>query len=173
MSDSSLTYKPLTQADLEQQLVLATQGGLPRVSRPYQALADQLGASEAWVISSLQKMLDDGRIRRIACVPNHYKLGFTVNGMSVWDVDDQRLQELGPKVGALRCVSHCYRRPRHLPHWPYNFFAMVHGRNTDEVSIYINEIRQLLGDACRQSDVLYSQRILKKTGLRFRADAGT
>jgi hypothetical protein len=30
-------------------------------------------------------------------------------------------------------VSHCYRRPRRLPDWPYNLFAMLHGRTRAEV----------------------------------------
>jgi len=87
--------------------------------------------------------------------------------MSVWDVDDARISELGAKVGALPFVTHCYRRPRRLPDWPYNLFAMVHGRSRDEVESKLGEIRLLLGDALRASDVLYSTRILKKTGLRL------
>jgi hypothetical protein len=54
-----------------------------------------------------------------------------------------------------------------LPDWPYNLFAMVHGRSRDEVEAKLQEIRSLLGDALRASDVLYSTRILKKTGLRL------
>jgi DNA-binding Lrp family transcriptional regulator len=87
--------------------------------------------------------------------------------MSVWDVDDARISELGAKVGALPFVTHCYRRPRRLPDWPYNLFAMVHGRSRDEVEAKLQEIRSLLGDALRANDVLYSTRILKKTGLRL------
>ena len=82
----------------------------------------------------LRRMLDSGAIRRIGAVPNHYALGFRANGMSVWDVDDDRVDELGARVGALRFVSHCYRRPRVPPVWRYNLFAMVHGRDREEAA---------------------------------------
>ena len=85
-------------------------------------------------MTRLRRMQERGVVRRIGAVPNHYALGWTANGMSVWDVDDDRVTALGPQVGALDFVSHCYRRPRHLPLWPYNLFAMVHGRGRDEVA---------------------------------------
>jgi siroheme decarboxylase len=112
-------------------------------------------------------MLADGRIRRIGAVPNHYKLGYTANGMSVWDVDDGAVDALGAQLGALDFVTHCYRRPRRLPEWRYNLFAMVHGKSRAEADARIAAIRALLGNALRAHDVLYSTRILKKTGLRL------
>ena len=75
--------------------------------------------------------------------------------------------KLGEVVGALACVSHCYRRPRRLPRWPYNLFAMVHGRDRAEADAKVAQIAQVLGPAARAHDVLYSTRILKKSGLRF------
>jgi siroheme decarboxylase len=151
----------------DRSLIVATQAGLPLVTRPYHELADRLGMAPAEVMSRLQGMLDNGVIRRIGAVPNHYAIGYAANGMSVWDVDDARIDELGQQVGALDFVTHCYRRPRRLPDWPYNLFAMVHGRNRDEVAAKLETIAAVLGTACRGRDVLYSSRILKKTGLRI------
>jgi len=152
---------------LDQRIVRATQAGLPLVPRPYLAVANDLGVREAQVISLLRSMLADGRIRRIGAVPNHYALGYTANAMSVWDVDDGAVGELGRAVGALPFVTHCYRRPRRLPDWPYNLFAMVHGRSRADTGARIEEIRALLGAHARADAALYSARILKKTGLRI------
>ncbi len=152
---------------LDRRLIVATQGGLPRVSRPFDAIGKELGIGGDEVIVRLQHMLDTGVIRRIGAVPNHYAIGYTANGMSVWDVDDARIDELGALVGALGFVTHCYRRPRRLPDWPYNLFAMVHSQTRDEVAARVAEIAFLLGDACRAHDILYSTAILKKTGLRI------
>lgn len=165
MTDPANTATDLDPMD--RRLVLATQAGLPLVPRPYHALATQLGVPVEEVLARLQRMLERGAIRRIGAVPNHYALGYRANGMTVWDVDDARVDELGRRVGALAFVSHCYRRPRRPPEWPYNLFAMVHGRRRDEVECQVEAIAQLLGDACRGHEVLYSVRILKKTGLRF------
>jgi DNA-binding Lrp family transcriptional regulator len=154
-------------SDLDARIVRATQAGLPLVPRPYHAVAEIAGASPEAVMERLRAMLADGRIRRIGAVPNHYALGYAANGMSVWDVDDEVVDELGARVGALPFVTHCYRRPRRLPDWPYNLFAMVHGRTRAEVEEKLAEIRAVLGSSLRGSDVLYSTRILKKTGLRL------
>lgn len=154
--------------DFDRRLIAATQSGLPLVPRPYEAVGAMLGVSGDAVREHFAQMLGSGLVRRIGAVPNHYRLGFVANGMTVWDVDDARVDELGAKVGALAGVSHCYRRPRELPRWPYNLFAMIHGRSRDEVERQRREVRALLGDACRADDVLYSSAILKKTGLRLK-----
>ena len=148
-------------------LILATQAGLPLTPQPYHAIAAQLNSDAETVMAGLQALLDAGAIRRIGVVPNHYRIGYAANGMTVWDVADAKVDELGERVGALEFVTHCYRRPRHLPDWPYNLFAMAHGASRDEVAAKADRIAEILGDACRARDILYSTRILKKTGLRL------
>jgi len=157
-------------SEFDRSLVAAAQSGLPLVPRPYEALGAALGVSAEAVCARLGGMLATGLIRRIGAVPNHYKLGFTANGMTVWDVADERVDELGVRVAALPGVSHCYRRPRRLPLWPYNLFAMLHGRSREQVVEQATRVESLLGDACRGHDILYSTAILKKTGLRLRED---
>jgi len=160
---------PVSPANFDLALVRALQNGLPRVARPYHAVAAQLGIDPALVLGRIRTMLDSGAIRRIGVVPNHYRLGWVANGMSVWNVDDAAVDFLGPQVGALEFVSHCYLRTRRPPAWPYNLFAMVHGRDRIEVEAKVARIAELLGAAARAHEVLYSTRILKKAGLRFAA----
>lgn len=152
---------------VDRRIVAATQAGLPLVAKPYHQIAARLGLDPDDVMARIRRLLDNGAIRRIGAVPNHYALGWKANGMSVWDVPDKHVDEAGRMVGALDFVSHCYRRPRHLPDWPYNLFAMVHGRSRDEVSDKLVRIAAILGDWNRGHDVLYSSKILKKTGLRI------
>lgn len=153
---------------LDRRIVAATQGGLPLTPRPYSEVASWLGVDEGTVIDRMAAMRDAGVIRRIALAPNHYALGMVANGMSVWDLDDSVAETLGAAVGALEFVSHCYLRPRALPEWPYNLYAMIHGHTRAEVEAERARIAALLGEACRASDILYSTRILKKTGMRLR-----
>lgn len=148
-------------------IVLATQAGLPLVPDPWGAVGRPLGLSGEAVCDRLARMQEAGIVRRVAAVPNHYRLGYVANGMTVWDVDDARVDRLGREVARLPGVSHCYRRPRHLPDWPYNLFAMLHGRTRAEVEAQADTLRELLGSACRDHRILYSSRILKKTGLRL------
>jgi len=153
--------------DQTRTLIEATQAGLPLVSRPFAAVAEAIGSTEADVIAQLVQLQSNGIVRRIAAAPNHYALGLTANGMTVWDVDDDSISAAGQRIGALAFVTHCYRRPRALPDWPYNLFAMVHGTNRAEVEEKRATIADILGAACRGSDILYSTRILKKSGLRL------
>ncbi len=152
----------------DRRLIEATQGGLPLVPRPYAALAERLGLAESEVTGRLADLLARGVIRRIGAAPNHYALGLAANGMTVWDVPDAKAEALGRRVGALGFVTHCYLRPRALPDWPYTLFAMVHGRDRAEVEAKRAAIRDLLGEDCRGHDILYSTRILKKSGLRLK-----
>jgi len=152
---------------IDRRIVAATQAGLPLTPEPYRAIADVVGVDENELAARLKRLAEDGAIRRIGAIPNHYALGLTANGMSVWDVADEAVAEIGAKVGALEFVTHCYERPRHLPLWPYTLFAMVHGRSREEVFEKVDELRALIGPAQRGHDVLFSKRILKKTGLRI------
>lgn len=167
MSEALLQNEELLLDDINRQIIQATQSGLPLVSRPYDDIAERLGISGTEVISRMKAMQENGIIRRIAAVPNHYALGYKGNGMSVWDVPSELVNELGKKVGSLDFVSHCYHRPRFLPDWPYNLFAMVHAHNREEALLLVDAIAKLLGEHDRGHDVLFSKRILKKTGMRL------
>ena len=154
--------------DFDRALIAATQGGLPLVARPYEAVGAMLGVSGEQVRQRLSSMLESGLIRRIGAVPNHYRLGYVANGMSVWDVDDSDVDRLGALIGSQPAVSHCYRRPRKDGVWRYNLFAMLHGHTREEVLAQAEQVAALLGPARRTHDVLFSSAILKKTGLRLR-----
>jgi len=179
MSVSTCQSNQLTP--LERQYILATQQGLPIVERPYDVIAEQLNINVEQVLHLTKDLQERGIIRRIAAVPNHYKIGYKFNGMTVWDVADDKISEFGRRVGKLPFVSHCYQRPRHLPHWNYNLFAMVHGKNQHEIQKYRSQIKELLndvlvqrnhdsgqGELTKNNDMLTSTQILKKTGLRLK-----
>lgn len=152
-------------------LIRATEAGLPLTPDPYGDVAHRIGQSREQLTARLSALLADGAIRRIGLIPNHYALGVVANGMSVWDVEDERVDDIGARIGALKFVSHCYRRTRHGSAWPYNLFAMVHGRTREDVHAHVRTIAELAGTAARAHDILFSKRILKKTGLRLAAPA--
>lgn len=171
---------------IERQYVLLTQDGMPIVSEPFHWLARQLNITVEQTFKLTEQLLERGVIRRIAAVPNHYKLGYNKNGMTVWDVDDSQVKKFGATVGKLPFVSHCYLRPRHLPRWNYNLFAMVHGKSEQEIQHYRSQIKELLKDVLvnrpsfesddlgqsiqiKSNAMLTSTEILKKTGLRLKS----
>lgn len=166
----AVVHSPARPLDeLDRRIIEATQAGLPLTPEPCETLAHDLRV-DAWeVVERLAGMLETGMIRRVGAVPNHYRLGLRGNGMTVWDLPDDKVDELGRLVGGLDFVSHCYRRPRHRDVWPYNLFAMVHGRDRQEVNAKADRVAELLGADCRGHEVLFSSAVLKKTGLRLAA----
>ncbi|MCK0104974.1 Lrp/AsnC family transcriptional regulator [Marinobacter sp. S0848L] len=173
MSTSTLKSEQTLLTQQDRELIMATQEGLPLVSDPWAELGRQLNMAPEDVLARFQEMQNSGVIRRVAAVPDHYKLGYRYNGMTVWDVNDEAIAEMGQQVGDLPFVSHCYRRPRHLPYWSFNLFAMVHGTSREEVEEKAQRIKALLGDTCSGNTILYSSAILKKTGLRLRKQQPT
>ncbi len=159
--------EPLELDDLDRRIVAATQAGYPLQAEPFAAIATQTDCDAPTVIERLSRMLQTGAIRRIGAVPNHYRLGLRGNGMSVWDLDDEQVDALGKRIGAMDFVSHCYLRSRRLPLWPYNLFAMVHGHNREEVKAATARIEAIVAGHCRRQEVLFSEAILKKAGFRF------
>ena len=163
----------------ERDLVIEIQDGLPVTETPYADVADALQTDVEWVLRTIKRFNAAGKIRRVGVVPNHYSLGYTENGMTVWNVPDENLDAVGPEVAGLEFVTHCYERPRHEGVWPYNFFAMTHGRSEEESERRIQRVKETM-DAHWDVDEddwgsLFSTEILKKTGIRLgeRADANT
>jgi DNA-binding Lrp family transcriptional regulator len=163
----------------ERDLVVEIQGGLPITDTPYADVADAIGQDPAWVVETIKRFEQEGKVRRVGVVPNHYALGYTENGMTVWNVPDDMVDTVGPAVASLPFVTHCYRRPRHEGVWPYNFFAMTHGRSEAESDRRIREVADTMAEywdvGDDEWDSLFSTRILKKTGIRLdeRAAANT
>ena len=168
-----------TLTPAERDLVVEIQGGLPITDTPYADVADAIGQETAWVVETITRFEQEGKVRRVGVVPNHYALGYTENGMTVWDVPDDLVDEVGPAVASLPFVTHCYQRPRHEGVWPYNFFAMTHGRSEAESNRRIRTVREKMAEYWDVDDgdwdSLFSTEILKKTGIRLdeRADANT
>jgi len=75
----------------------------------------------------------------------------------------------GKKSGNWNLSAIVIIAPGHPPEWMYNLFAMVHGKSQQDVDQQIQQISDLLGDYNLGCDVLYSTKILKKTGFRTTA----
>ena len=146
----------------EQTLLAAIQSGIPLVRRPYLALANQVGASEAEVIRRLRDLLAARIIKRLGVIVRHRQLGYTANAMVVWDVPDEQVDAIGEQMGQYDFVTLCYRRPRRPPHWPYNLFCMIHGRDRFDVQQQVERLRKELKlSAC---EILFSRRCFKQRG---------
>lgn len=148
----------------ERQLISALQHGLPLVPRPYAVIAEQIGSTENEVIDYIRLMKDKGDIKRFGVVVHHRQLGYKANAMVVWDIPDDRVDELGECFGQFDFVTLSYRRPRHLPDWPYNLFCMIHGKDRDDVLKNLDLMVQHCNVSAFRHEPLFSNRCFKQRG---------
>jgi len=160
-------------SDADRCLVARLEDGLDFVPRPYLGLAHTLGCSEDWVMSRLQRLIEDGVFSRFGCILRHRAIGFRSNAMAVWDVPDQDVDSIAWTLAAHDAVTLCYRRIRRLPDWPYNLFAMVHGRGELPVRAELQSLARQTGLDRFPAAILFSRRCFKQDGARyFRPERG-
>jgi DNA-binding Lrp family transcriptional regulator len=155
---------PVVLAERDVALIAEIQTGLPLTPNPYAEIGQRIDLSEAEVIERLQRLLQAGAIKRFGVVVRHHEIGYRANAMTVWNIPDNKVSELGECMGQFEFVTLCYRRPRRLPDWPYNLFTMVHGRDRDEVLSNIKQMAERCGLASIQYEVLFSKRRFKQRG---------
>jgi DNA-binding Lrp family transcriptional regulator len=154
-------------SEQDYQLIAEIQGGLPLTSHPYAEIGERIGLDEKTVIERIDAMQSSGVIKRLGIVVRHHELGYTANAMVVWNVPDERVDEIGEKLGALDCITLCYQRPRRLPDWPYNLFCMIHGQEREKVLAYIDKLVNSEGLDEIPHKVLFSGRRFKQRGARY------
>ncbi|MDH3277884.1 MAG: Lrp/AsnC family transcriptional regulator [Nitrosopumilus sp.] len=134
------------------------------IDEPFVKAANNLGITEMELFEKMKEYQEIGVMRRFAAILRHRQVGFTANGMIVWKVPEDRIPEVGEKLGSFPQVSHCYERPTY-PDWPYNVFSMIHCKTHDEANdmaktiqnqIHVNEYR-----------ILFSSREFKKTRVEY------
>jgi len=148
----------------DMRLIAAIQSGLPLCSHPYAEIGARIGMHEDDVMARIAALQEGGTIKRLGVVVRHHELGYRANAMVVWDVPDERVAALGRCLGGFDFITLCYRRPRHLPDWPYNLFCMIHGQDRQAV---LEQVAFLV-TRCDLQDiphrVLFSKRRFKQRG---------
>ena len=153
--------------DFDVAVIRATQGHQPVVAEPYTAPAAELGVPVPRLLDHMAGMAERGLLRRVAAILFHRRAGFSANGMGVWKVPEERIAELGPRMAAVRGISHCYQRPTYED-WPYSVFTMAHGRSKEECDAVLDSIAADTG--IEERATLYSSTEYKKVRLLYFTD---
>ena len=152
----------------DKDVIRATQGDLPVVPEPWAPAAERLGMSVEELLEHLEGMRERGLLRRVAAILFHRRAGFSANGMGVWQVPDDRIQEIGPRMASFRGISHCYQRPTYED-WPYQIFTMAHGRSKEECDAILDAIAAQFPEI-QDRATLYSSTEFKKIRLLYFTD---
>lgn len=155
---------PDAVSDEERRVISESQWDMAVVAEPWKVPAEKAGVSVARLLEVLEGLQAKGQLRRVAAVLFHRRMGFRANGMGVWKVPEERVEEVGPIMGSFRNVSHCYLRPTYED-WPYNLFSMVHGKTKEECEEILDAIAAETGIMDRTS--LYSTKEFKKTRVPY------
>jgi DNA-binding Lrp family transcriptional regulator len=152
--------------DFDVEVIRALQGPMEVRPDAYAPAAERLGIPVEQLLAHLAGMVDRKLLRRVAAILFHRRAGFSANGMGVWKVPEDRIAELGPRMAAVRGVSHCYRRPTY-PDWPYSVFTMAHGRSKEECDAVLDGVAAVCGLAGDDRSTLYSSTEFKKIRLHY------
>lgn len=149
---------------IERRVLGALQGGLPLTRTPYRDMAEAIGIPVDVLLDVLRKWQQDGTIRRMGAVVNHFRVGLSGGAMVVWEVPPDRRVAVGAMFAGFEEVSHAYER-RTAPGWPYSLYTMVHGATPEAVRRTVQRMSEAAGVS--QYLVLETCRELKKVPPRY------
>jgi siroheme decarboxylase len=153
--------------DLDKRVIASIQGDIPLVEQPYVHIAAELGIEEEQLLAVLRDLVRRGIIRRFGATLRHQKSGFDSNVMVAWQVDEDRIEEVGHIMASFKAVSHCYRR-NPTSRWPFNLYTMIHGKSEAGCR---RTAETMARKACLQTyQMLFSRRELKKTSMQYFKD---
>jgi len=155
----------LTSRDKE--FIRELQKDLEVTPRPFDTLAKNLGITVDELFKKAIEYETMGVMRRFAAILRHRDAGFAANGMIVWMVPEDKIDEVGYKLASFPQVSHCYRRPVY-PDWPFNLFSMIHARTIEAAKKIAIELSNFVG--INDYKILFSSREFKKERVKYFVD---
>ena len=150
--------------ELDRKIIRLLQGEFPLVAEPYKVLAEEIGITEEALLARIETMREEKKIRKMGAVLRHREVGFTSNCLCVWNVPDERVDEVGGRMAEHPRVSHCYDRNR-TPDWPYNLYTMIHGYSREECEVIAVELAATAG--IEERCMLYTKKEWKKASMRY------
>jgi DNA-binding Lrp family transcriptional regulator len=150
--------------ETDKRVIGLIQGDIPLCERPFKELAAKVGISEDAFVERIRDLKKRGVIRRFGATLRHQEAGYSANAMSAWRVPEERADEVGKIIAGFREVTHCYRRRPH-PKWPYNLYAMIHGRSEEDCRLAAERMSKLVG--IDNYVLLFSAEEFKKTSMEY------
>ena len=149
---------------IDKKILVALQGDLDDSPEPYAKIASAADVTESEVIRRIRGMMNQGVIRRIGAMIRHIEAGIGYNGMVIWKIDPQRIDETGKALAEFPQVTHCYERP------PFGekggtLFTMVHASSEADCLEIVRKMAEKIG--VTEYEILFSERELKKISMTY------
>lgn len=149
---------------IERRILAVLQDGLPISQTPYKDMAQRIGIDVGELLAVLEDWKKQGKLRRIGAIVDHCKAGFPVGAMVVWQVEAERVIEVGGVFAGFKEVSHTYQRQTR-ENWPYNLYTMVHGKSAEGLQQTV--IRMRLASGVSSYRILATEKELKKVPPKY------
>ncbi|MCP4627687.1 MAG: Lrp/AsnC family transcriptional regulator [bacterium] len=150
--------------ELEKKIIASIQEDMAITERPYLEISEKLGIPEETLLETLQSLCGRGFIRRFGATLRHQKTGFTANAMAAWQVEEDRVEEVGNRLASFKQVSHCYRR-NPTNGWPFNLYTMIHAHDEESCRQTARNMSKETG--VENYSLLFSRKELKKTSMVY------
>jgi DNA-binding Lrp family transcriptional regulator len=168
MSDGKNSIRPSEPdselTNIEKKIISLVQADIPVTERPFLEIAKQIGVEEEVVLETLRRLQRDGTIRRFGVTIRHQISGYEANAMAAWQVDEDRIDDVGTMMAAFEEVSHCYRR-NPAKEWPYNLYTMIHAKTVEDCYKTAEAMSTLT--SVKNYTLLFSRDELKKTSMTY------
>lgn len=159
-----LNPKKIDITENDKHFIRELQKDLKVIPEPFKEMAENLSITTTELFSKAKEYEKNGVMRRFAAILRHRDAGFSANGMVVWQVPDEKIDEIGYKLAAFPQVSHCYRRPVYSD-WQFNLFSMIHARTleaAEKIAVEMSEIVEI-----KDYRILFSSREFKKERVKY------
>lgn len=151
-------------SELDREYIRQLQKDIEIVKEPFKIITENLGISSIDLFNKIKEYEKIGIMRRFAAILRHRQAGFTANGMIVWKIPEEKVDDKGLKIASFPQVSHCYRRPVY-PDWEFNLFSMIHARTIEAAEKIAKEISSVIG--IDNYKILFSSREFKKERVKY------
>jgi DNA-binding Lrp family transcriptional regulator len=159
-----LNPKKIDITENDKHFIRELQKDLKVIPEPFKEMAENLRITTTELFAKAKEYEKNGVMRRFAAILRHRDAGFSANGMVVWQVPDEKIDEIGYKLAAFPQVSHCYRRPVYSD-WQFNLFSMIHARTleaAEKIAVEMSEIVEI-----KDYRILFSSREFKKERVKY------
>jgi DNA-binding Lrp family transcriptional regulator len=128
-------------------LLQELENGLPLVPAPFEEVGRRLGMSGTEAMERIRNLYAAGVVRKFRARINQRQVGISANALVAWKPEHTMKSEIGARLAAFPCITHCYERQPVTGRWEYTHYSVHHGCSRDAVLAEVKTIAERIGVA--------------------------
>ncbi|MBN1688706.1 MAG: AsnC family transcriptional regulator [Candidatus Omnitrophica bacterium] len=127
----------------EKAIIQDLQQGFLLTDTPFRRLAGRLGMPEAKILGMVRSLIQRGYLKKIGAFLNRKKSD-EAKVLTVWQIPEEKQDEIGNKISMVREVGQCTARPSYAE-FPYTLYVMIEGKDSFACEMVSREIEKKIG----------------------------